>query len=92
MSYTPRLGSLRVAYRLMEADLMMDPDSKPHDPELMAESDAEFDRAIAQVRADAKREAWDEGVKAAVDSECYNPPCGSCEACDTILVNPYEVS
>lgn len=33
---------------------------------------------------------WDEGVKAAVDADCLNPPCGCCDGCDTILVNPYE--
>lgn len=49
-------------------------------------------KALLPVILEREAEAWDEGVKAAVDSECYNPPCGSCEACDTILVNPYEVS
>lgn len=53
-------------------------------------SNAAFDRAIEQVRADAKREAWDEGVKAEADADCENPRCGACDGCDTILVNPYE--
>ena len=62
--YTPELIELRVAYRLMEADLMMDPNSKPHDPELMAESDAEFDRLITKIRAEAKAEALNEAIDA----------------------------
>ena len=45
-----------------------------------------IDRIIAKIKADA----WDEGVKAAVDADCYNPPCGCCDGCYTILVNPYE--
>lgn len=78
-AYTPGLDALRESYirtGLAPTDVVL----------------AEFDRAIAKVRADAKREAWDEGVRAAVASECYNPACGSCVGCDTILVNPYEVS
>lgn len=65
--YTPQLIDLRVAYRFMEADLMMDPDSKPHDPVLMAESDAEFDRLINRVRAEAKAEALREAAEYAVE-------------------------
>lgn len=71
--YTPELIELRVAYRFMEADLMMDPDSKPHDPELMAESDAEFDRLIAKVRAEAKAEALHE-VLTVLNAEIEDAP------------------
>ena len=60
--HTPEPIDLRVAYRYMEAGLMMDPDSKPHDPVLMAESDAEFERFIAKVRAEAKAEALEEAA------------------------------
>lgn len=65
--YTPQLIDLRVAYRFMEADLMMDPDSKPHDPVLMAESDAEFDRLIAKIRAEATAESLREAAEYAVE-------------------------
>lgn len=78
--YTPKLIDLRVAYRFMEADLMMDPNSKPHDPVLMAESDAEFDRLINEVRAEALREVASDLENASVSpiwcwDKCGDPMC-----------------
>lgn len=48
--------------------------------------DAEFDRFIAKIKA----EAWDEGAMASESLSCENPPCGVCEHCGTPLGNPYR--
>lgn len=58
--YVPPLVDIQVAYRLYELGLLVDPDSKPYDPIETARVDAEFDRWLETVKADA----WDEGVAA----------------------------
>lgn len=61
--YTPRMIELLVAYRMSEAGLMMDPNSKPHDPEAMAEADAEFYRALAAHDAEVAEKTLEEAAE-----------------------------
>ena len=62
-SYTPTTNEVRNAYRLSDQDI----DGSPYLPE---KSDAEFDRWLAGVKADARREgqadAWEQGY-----SDCW---------------------
>lgn len=56
--YTPDDEDIFIAYRFKSLGLMRDPNDKPHDPEAMAEADAEYRRWLAahdaRVRQDAE--------------------------------------